>query len=136
MALPVRPRLGIKGSIRQTRVLTAFVSGRVFYFFFIWLKYNFYLTSFRMTVPQNRSTPRDIHYFLWSCLGSPSTFHLPSSLIYFTLSESLMCFFFSPPPRPSPSPPPPVFPLLGNFFLAVLCYDLPAQIARLVLFTV
>lgn len=102
MALPVRPRLGIKGSIRQTCVLTAFVSGRVFYFFFIWLKYNFYLTSFRMTVPQNRGTPRDIHYFLWSCLGSPSTFHLPSSLIYFTLSESLMCFFLS----TSPSCPP------------------------------
>lgn len=33
-------------------------------FFFIRMKYNFYLSSFRMTVLQNHCTPRDIHYFL------------------------------------------------------------------------
>lgn len=107
MAPPVRPcLLRIKDSVSRTCVLTAFVLA-----FFstrsIRLKYNFffYLTSFRVTVPQNASTARDIHYFLCSCLGKPSTFHLPSSLIYFTLSlRKPDAFFFS------------ISPLLSLFF--------------------
>lgn len=47
----------IRSCIQQTCVLY----GR---FFFIRMKYNFYLSSFRMTVLQNHCTPRDIHYFL------------------------------------------------------------------------
>lgn len=64
--------------------------------FFIRMKYNFYLSSFRMTVLQNHCTPRDIHYFLQTRLGNPSSFHLFSSLIYFTLPESpFFCWQFS-----------------------------------------
>lgn len=135
MVPPVRPRLlRIKDSVSQTCVLTAFVPAFFFSFFStrsIGLKYNFfYLTSFRVTVPQNASTARDIHYFLCSCLGKPSTFHLPSSLIYFTLSlRKPDAFFFSISHLLS------LFLSLAIFFfllLALLCYDLPARIARLV----
>lgn len=60
MALAVRPHLGLRAaSGRHMSLLLLYC-----FFFLIWVKYNFYLSSFRMTVPQNRSTPRDIHYFL------------------------------------------------------------------------
>ena len=60
MVQAVRPCLGLRAaSGRHMSFLLLY-----WLFFFIWAKYNFYLTSFRMTVPQNPSTPRDIHYFL------------------------------------------------------------------------
>ena len=62
------------------------------FFFFIWVKYNFYLTSFRVTVGGNRSTARDIHDFLWSCVfissSSPRLVHSLTSPFL-----QLACFF-------------------------------------------
>ena len=65
-------------------------------FFFIWVKYNFYLTSFRVTVGGNRSTARDIHDFLWSCVfissSSPRFVHSLTSP-FLQLASSFLLFF-------------------------------------------